>query len=366
MDIRILLFFVIVVLGFFLSIGKDTVIKRQSYIYVIISLLVLESGLRSVFVGADTIFYYSKFLSVNSLSWGDIWDSFRTVYLEGEGKDPGFLVFMKIIYLFTSDFNVFLFICALIFFVPLGLVLKHYSTSILQLMFSFSLYIALFNVVALSGLRQQIATGFCFCAFLLLDKSNYLKALLIILIGSTIHISALVFLLVFPLKLVPVATKTIHALSFFAIPSVMDSSSQIMAWLASFLANDYYSLYAESEFHKGAFVYISLMELLSFFCFIAIKKKIIVKNDKLLLLYIMLPLLTITVPLISLNGAMIRIGQYFTLYMMLLVPIAIDLISKGKERRVLYFGMIVALIFLSLKNSSFEYSFFWQVTDPNG
>ena len=74
----------------------------------------------------------------------------------------------------------------------------------------------------------------------------------------------------------------------------------------------------------------------------------------------MLPMLTMTAPLISLNGAMIRVGQYFTLYMMLLVPLAIDSIASRDERRILYIGMITALIFLTLRSGDFSYYFFWQ------
>ena len=74
----------------------------------------------------------------------------------------------------------------------------------------------------------------------------------------------------------------------------------------------------------------------------------------------MLRMLTLTSPLITLNGAMIRIGQYFTLYMMLLVPMAIDYISKGEIRRIIYWGMIAALVVLTLRSGDFEYFFFWQ------
>ena len=102
------------------------------------------------------------------------------------------------------------------------------------------------------------------------------------------------------------------------------------------------------------------MELLSLFCYVAIKRNSLAGNQRAILLYSMLPMLTVTAPLISLNGTMIRVGQYFTLYMMLLVPRAIDLISKGNIRQMFYFGMIAVLIFMSLNSRDFEYYFFWQ------
>lgn len=363
MDIRILLYVVILLLGTILAIGKDPKEKKRKwYVIIIISLLVLESCLRNVVVGPDTISYEAVFQNTFYMSWSEIFDSFKTAYVEGEGKDPGFIVFIKMAQIFSSDFNVFLFICALPFFIPLGLILYRCSSGIQQLIFAFTLYVALFHIVALSGVRQQIATGFCFMAFLRMGNNHFWQAVVLILIGSLVHISALFFLLVPAVGLLSSRIlKTLHLISFATIPSVIAYAAQIMLFLASFLANDYYTTYGYSESRGGVTTYIILLELLSVFCFIAINNRMLELDRKKKLLYTMLPMLTITSPLITLNGAMIRVGQYFTLYMMLLVPIAIDAISKrSNERTMIYIEIIFVLIYLSLNSGDFEYYFFWQ------
>lgn len=361
---NLVLYIIIVLLGVILARGSDTRgNKRKWYVIIIISLLVLESALRSVVVGPDTIAYYNSFNQVASMSWGDVFSSFRTSYLEGEGKDPGYVIFMKVVQFFSRDFNVFLFCCALPFFIPLGKLLYRCTTSVMQLIFAFTLYVALFHIIALSGIRQQIATGFCFIAFLQMDEGKNWKALAILILGSTIHISALIFLTVLVLRILsPRVLKAFHLVSFGTIPFVIWFAAPIVLFLSSFLANDYYSAYAESESNGGAMNYIILMELMSLFCYIAIQSSTLMEKKRDKLLYSMLPMLTVTVPLISLNGAMIRVGQYFTLYMMLLVPLAIDRFFKGESRIFVYFGMIAALIVLTLKGDSFEYYFFWQNT----
>lgn len=353
---------VIIVLGVILSNGSDPKgKKRMWYVIIIISLFVLESSLRNIYVGPDTKHYFSTFRIADNKSWGEALGSFRTAYLEGEGKDPGFTIFMKIIRSFTQDFNVFLFFCALPFFIPLGQILYRYSSSILQLMFAFTLYVALFHIVALSGVRQQIATGFCFMAFLQLVKENNWKAFLFIILGASIHISALIFAIVPILRLPsPRLIKHVHLASFATIPFVIIYAAQIMMLLASFLTNDYYTKYSDTESRGSAYTYIVLMELLSLFCYFFIKRDELEIDKQVKYLYVMLPMLTMTVPLINLNGAMIRIGQYFTLYMMLLVPLAIDSISGEKERKYFYFGMIAVLVLLSLRSRDFDYYFFWQ------
>lgn len=362
MNIKLLLYVIIILLGAVMSDGSDPKDKKRKwYVIIIISLLVLESCLRNVVVGPDTIAYESAFNRVTNMSWEDVLSSFRTAYIEGDSKDPGYVIFMKLAQVISKDFNVFLFICALPFFIPLGKLLYRCSSSIMQLMFAFTLYVALFHIVALSGIRQQIATGFCFMAFLQMDKGHNAKALITLAFGATFHISALIFAVIPALRLLSARVlKTSHLFSFGLIPFVIAYAASIMLFLASFLANDYYTTYADSESNGGATTYIVLMELLSLFCYSSIKVKTIEGDERKKLLYTMLPMLTLTSPLITLNGAMIRIGQYFTLYMMLLVPMAIDYISKGEIRRIIYWGMIAALVVLTLRSGDFEYFFFWQ------
>lgn len=362
MDIRIILFVVIVLLGFVGSYYRDDSKKfRKWYIIIIISLLVLESSLRSISVGSDTLGYFDNYQKIDNYSWGEIWDLFEASYVRGEARDPGFVVFMKLVSLLSSNFNFFLFVSALIFFIPCGFILYRFSSSVKQLIFAFTLFVALFNVMVLSGVRQQVATGFVFLSFLQLNKDDYLKVLLLIGCGAFIHVSALFFLLVpffYWLLLRPI--KLIHLLSFFVIPYVVMYSNDIMFFFSSFLENNYYSIYAEQEAQGGAMLYIALMEVLSLFCYVAFIRIDLKKNKRLSMMYIMLPILTLTVPLINLTGTMIRIGQYFTIYMMLLVPYAIDFIAKGKSRQFLYMSFVAALIVLCLKSGSFNYQFFWQ------
>jgi transmembrane protein EpsG len=360
MDIKILLFAIAILLGIFLNDDQNGV-KRKWYVIIMVILFVLESSLRSVWVGPDTIYYYQFFENTKDTSWQELWQLFKLTYIEGKGKDPGFYVYMKIIQLFSSNFNVFLFVSALIFFVPLGVIWYRYSTSILQLIFAFTLYIALFNIVALSGIRQQIATGFSFMALLQLGRDRYLKSVILIAVGALVHVSVLFFLSVVVLKLFFMEyIKKIHLFSFMTIPFIFVSAGPIMLFFASFLANEYYSGYGSSESTGAASLYVCLMELLSLFCYIAIKKVDILRDKTVALLYPMLPLLTMAVPLISVNGAMIRIGQYFTFYLMLLVPQAIDCIAKDSDRRIIYWCMIAALFFLSVQSGGFTYHFFWQ------
>ena len=74
----------------------------------------------------------------------------------------------------------------------------------------------------------------------------------------------------------------------------------------------------------------------------------------------MLPCMTVTIPLIIVDGAMIRICQYYTLYLMLLLPATIHNYFNiyGRAKRV---QSIIELILIILTLiSPFEYFFFWE------
>jgi len=57
---------------------------------------------------------------------------------------------------------------------------------------------------------------------------------------------------------------------------------------------------------------------------------------------------------------MIRISMYFHLYMMILIPIAINKTFTGFNRYVVYSVLIVILLALSLKDGSLGYKFYWD------
>ncbi len=367
MDIRVLLFCVIIGFGLLCIMrNKHDAKTRKVYIRLVIVLLLLESCLRSIWVGTDTISYYREFLDVINESWKAIWQRVFDAYVLGEGKDAGFHFLIKGFQWISTDFNLFLFFIGLLFYIPLGRILYLNTNNMWQLTFAFTLYVALFQIIALSGIRQQIATGGCFIAYLMLLKGNFKMSVMIVLLSGLFHLSSLIFLILILLFFLTEKfnlhfEKGIHVVSFALIPLMLRLAQPFILFLASFSKNDYYASYADRSMEGGAETFFYLMILLSLFCFLFISKKAICQDRSLKLMYLTIPMATILSPLVMLDGSMIRLGQYFTLYMMMLFPIGIELSFK-KSRQLLYFIAIIILVVLSLKNS-FDYTFFWQI--PN-
>jgi len=110
----------------------------------------------------------------------------------------------------------------------------------------------------------------------------------------------------------------------------------------------------------GAWTFISILVVASVFIYFAIKRKDLQQNKSLSNLYTMVPLFTFFGPLIHSNGSMIRISMYFHLYLMLLLPLAIEKTFKGSTQTIIYIFLIVVLLMLSLRNGGLVYHFFWQ------
>lgn len=366
MDTRVVLYIIVLVFGLFLIVSHTQgQTARKVYIISICTLLLLESSLRSVLVGPDTYSYYIEFLSVKNETWRDIWQSFIDAYIYGEGKDSGFHVLIKLCLYLSDSFNFFLLLIALIFFIPLGRILYNNTTNIWQLMFAFVLYIALFRIIALSGIRQQIATGGCFMAYLSLSKNKPIRAVLILLVSATLHFSSLIFFLMVVvyflfIKMEFHVEKQIHFVSLLLIPVMLVFAKIFVIWLASFSKNDYYRAYSDGLMAGGADTFVILMELLSLICFGCINKETIKNNKSYNLLYATLPMTTLFAPLIMLDGAMIRIVQYFSIYMLLLFPLSIELKFR-KYNYIIYLIAIIVLLVLSLRQP-FNYTFFWEIT----
>ena len=90
--------------------------NRKNYIIFICIILILQSALRHVAVGADTYAYYLKFEEIKLTSWQEIWENFRSVYVLGEGKDAGYPLIQKVFQFFSGEYRIFLFFVAVIFF----------------------------------------------------------------------------------------------------------------------------------------------------------------------------------------------------------------------------------------------------------
>src|SRR5690606_6202276 len=135
---------------------------------------------------------------------------------------------------FTDSWPVFVFVANLIFFIPLGKLMYRYSSSMIQLVFAYVLYVSMFHIISLSGGRQLYAIGLSILAFLYLDRREYIWSVACIFIGMLIHMTSLLFLLPLILsRLDSKYLKSIHLISFAMVPVVLLFTNRIIVLMGA-------------------------------------------------------------------------------------------------------------------------------------
>lgn len=314
--------------------------------------------------GIDSQNYKDHYEQLFDMSWNEVWAAAYMRYFGAGGDaDIGYYVLAKFIGYFTHEFAFFSLFADLLFFVPFGILLYRYSTNISGIIFAFVYYVALIQIYLIGGGRQMFAIGLDLMALISVIDRKKFRAIFFFLLGVTIHFSSFLFLA--PLLMVwfdakPKTLKLMHVICFIIFPIVLLMPNQVIAFMGSATGSEKYAQYGKSAIHGGANVFIVLMEILSFFCLVAIKKKHMLLNKTLSIFYVMLPFLTFFTPLIRSNGTMIRITLYYSIFLPLLVPFGIDCIfNKGNKMMANAFA-IGSLAVLALASGGLKYYFYWQ------
>lgn len=321
---------------------------------------ILISGLRASHIGADTAGYMRAFENVARYSWQDILEALRDVYLYGITpvtsaenslyKDPGYLVFQKIIHLFTDDAQIYLVIVAVIIFGSLAyFVYKNSEDPV----FSYILFSTLFySFYAITGIRQALATALIvFIGFEFVKEQKLGRFIIIAIVAYTLHKSAIIFVPFYFLARKKVTWRYIGIL-FLVTIVFLSFGSRFILGAAKLLGYD-----RESVYQANAVIYTIIMVLIGIaviFFFKLIQYKGPFKNMALngTLLASALTLFTLV------DQSMMRVQQYYALFLMLSIP---DILNcfEIRSRRVLRILCILVLILYLIRNNP-QYAFFWQ------
>ncbi len=351
MNIYVINIFITFVWGLLLLVFKPTDRKKKTFIFLAALQWILISGLRHVSVGDDTMTYKDSYNRAINYSWRSVVPKmFVKVYVEGEGKDPGYIVFEKTTQFFTKNYQWFLIIVAVLFFVCLAFWL--YKNSKLPC-FSFILFSALFySFFAITGIRQTIATALVvLIGTELIKKRKFIPFLLICLIAFTIHKSSIVFLLFYFISQKEITVKYSVAM-LLSFPILYIFRNQYVEALR-FISGYEYDALENTGAYGFTFFYLAVTVASLFFI------KYIKRNTPYYKIYYnALFMGLIFLPAVFVNPALMRVVQYFSIYLMLLIPEMICAIEK-KYRSVVY-AAVVGMLMLVTNVYNQEYLFFWQ------
>ncbi|MGL5704676.1 MAG: EpsG family protein [Tannerellaceae bacterium] len=335
--------------------------RNLNYILIVSVLLVLQSGLRGVKVGSDTLEYLYSFERVSSIDLGFVFRNFKIVYIDGIGKDPGYMLVEKVFSIILGgNYQLYLLSIAILFFSSLAHFLYKNLYTISQIAFAYVLYSTLFySFFSITGHRQTIATAILLFSVELIKKRRLLLFLIMIIVAATIHKSALIFIPFYYLSQFRSIKASLY-IGLFLFPITMGFRSSLANLFKE--SSGYIDSYAGQYDGAGTFIFTLLMFLVYIFVLMSynISKKKTIMKPMLINALVFSFLLT---PLTWVNPSAMRVVQYFSIFLLLILPLSIDqlYITSKDLRRLVYYSAVMMLIVLIFKsNIGSGYSFFFQ------
>ncbi|GEL15468.1 EpsG family protein [Pediococcus cellicola] len=312
---------------------------RQILLFLVFLILLFILGFRNYTVGSDTPTYVNLYNSIGTfpIHWSDFFSSRFEI---------GFLKYLSFLHLFSTNYVIMLFTSAFIFLFCWFWSIKKLSTNIFL---SFAIFFGLrIFTFAMTNLRQTLAMGLVLVSYLLFVKGKKFLAVIMVIIATTFHISAIVFLLYYLISSVKLTVKveialavvTVIALSLFQ--TITESFSQIFSRFES---------YTEAGMTQGTdklSIVVNICILILIFIFMQVINYSYQKNDKSLQnfdfenSYNMIIFIGILFSIISLKFVMIsRLVYYFSMFSVFSLPNAL---KKIKDK--LLQSTLVIILFL--------------------
>lgn len=314
---------------------------------------ILISGLRDITVGPDTIGYGRAFENVKMYSWDYVLQLNYDYLFRGlETKDPGYTLLTKIFQIFCGDYQVFLIFIAVVFTVPMAIWI--YKNSEIPWL-SFIIFSTLFySFFAITGHRQTIATSLVvFIGYKYIKERKLIKFLILSFIAFMIHKSSVIFIVYYFIANIKLSRTYVKIVAVVAVIIIV-LGHQIYAPIAMFFG--FGEGMIDSEVEAGmTFVFCMLLVCAASFI---LYKQICARREDARFLYNAMFLTMITTLLVMQNQSFMRIQQYFSLFIMLMIP---EIVSSLKKREATIVSVAgTALLVLLLVRNNPQYLFFWQ------
>lgn len=321
-----MLVFIPLIIYLFGAIKEKKLNKLCLSIFFIILIALL--ALRSIKCGIDLKNYLYYYKAMNNLS-------FERIFSYSDKGEPLYFILNKIIILMGGDFQIFLFIVALISIIPIAIYYCEKSENA-------PLTIALFLTVApftmfFSGLRQSIAMGIIVFAFRYVENKKILKYIICIIIATLFHRSALYCLVLYPIYYAKITKNWLYVI----VPSmimIFIFNKQIFTYTFQLL-NPIFDGNIEST---GAYSILILLVLFAIYCFVFPNKK---KVDEEFMGLRNILLLAIVIQCFApIHATVMRINYYYLLFIPILIT-KVKNIAYDKNIKIVNSSVMIMVIF---------------------
>lgn len=318
----------------------------------------LVLSLRSVNCGVDLVQgelgsrnYLWMFNDVQSRPLSDL------LFGYSDRIEAGWMVLCKLLSYVSGNFGVFLSIIAAIQLFFIGFVIHKTSKDIILsyiVYFCFGLY-----ALSFSGLRQATAFAITFFASYFLMNHKPITFALLVLLASTIHMSALLFLVAFLFDKFKYTNRR-AALSVLIVVLLVPVLGQLTEILSSFLFSDRYNINAALD-SGGAYTMFTVYGVLVLLGFRVQDNRV----NGFIRYMVIIAFAIQSLGVIS-SSYLTRLGYYFQMFFLLYFPVLNETYISSKNRKATMFVaslLFLVFFYLTMRSSPLNivpYSFFWE------
>ncbi len=352
MTIYLINIVLIIILGFLFTQINPSENKKKVYCAICAVQWIFISGLRDWSVGTDTMAYNEAFERSKDTPWETILSNCWDYLFNGlVTKDPGYYLLQKIFQVFSDDYQMWLVFIAAVFTSLMARWIYKYST---MPEISFVIYSALFySFYAVTGHRQTLATALIvFLGYEYAKKRQFVKFAIITFVAVMLHKSSIVFIIYYLIANITI-TPTVIAIMVLIVIITASTGSQLYAPVAYFLGFDEEQVNYSGG---GAETYATVLLLLCIvaFCMLPWVKKQRADSKN---LYNLLFLTICSTVLIYQNQGFMRIQQYYSLIIMIIVPELIQAFDKRFRIFVYLFIIFFLTAYLIRNNPYYRFCF---------
>lgn len=364
----------IIGLGILLGTGKLTKSKNKLYIMLTFGLFVVLAAFRAKNVGNDTDTYLELFETI--LITEDL-SAFTWRY------EIGYLYLNKLLSMIVSDPQIIIIVTSLVIMMVFARFIYKYSY--IPWLSTFLFFTLGYYGMSMNTIRLNLAIIVILISYDFLRERKLIKFVLIVILASLFHRTAIIFLLAWPMTKLKFNYKTILTMVAVSLSAYVMFPNILMVLIKLFPT---YQYYLGSEYLNGELRVASVMNmlvglsiiLLSVFTNYHMKgneisdvnnKSLRYKNEKINDGHNMLLLLLagVSITFISFNFNLLeRVGDFFLVFSCVFLPNTLRNL-KDKNLTTLIIFVVVVLFFAystSIQiyrpewNSIYPYTFFWQ------
>lgn len=352
-----LLILLILIVGLIIQfLSPTSKVNKRISIWAGINLLIY-AGFRATSVGTDLSSYTSSYLMLPNMSFSSLFTSTWLVV----SRDPIFYSFLKILTYISEEPQFMIFITSAI--VVLSFSIFIYKNSLNPLM-SFIMFIGLrYYAFTLTGIRQALAWSIILLSYQFIKERKFIKFTLTVIFASLFHSSAILFVLAYPLAKIKKIERMSLIISLGFLFNFMSNNLILKLLLRLPGLQQYESyIYRGEQGTTGTTMLLIYMSILLFF--FILRNKILNKDKHMYLAY-NLSILGVAITALSFSYAnAFRIGYYFVLPIIILLPSSIinsfDKKSQLLINIIIITFLVAQFVIIGPGAGTENYQFFWN------